>query len=307
MSYWLTPGGSTACVSCTAGQYAYFADRKCYACEPGSYQSVVPTNWAPARFSISSSANPGCCDAVYDITDGRFWGIPIYMAAEAGPCQYLWWTNYWFKGFHAFTASDYIDPATGQVYACTMNAGLGTRDGPYPDVMSFLYSRSTILSKCPACPIGTYAPNSGASACLNCEAGTFSATIGASAPCAPCAAGFSTGGATGRSQCLQCPSGTAADKATRASVCVTCTSGTFSQVNGSTTCTACAGGTYASTTSQTTCQFCLAGSYVSVATATACILCPAGTFAHTFGVTACAPCPDGTGSYTGASACVSCV
>ena len=305
ISYWLTPAGRTACVSCAPGQYANHVDQKCYPCEAGSYQPIIPSSWAPARFSISKTTSPGCCDAIYDVTSTRYWGMPMYRAEEPGPCEYLWWTNYWFKGFRAYTESNYIDPATGQEYACTMNIGY-TIEGMHPTIVTFLLTRATILSKCPACPVGTYMPTTGATACTPCAAGTFNTIIGATAACAACPTGLYAN-ATGLTLCTQCPHGTYADRASGASLCMQCPAGAFSIAAGTTSCVPCAKGAYTSITSQTACLFCASGTYANTTNTTACTPCPAGTYAHLTGATACSPCPDDTGSYPGSSTCVSCV
>jgi hypothetical protein len=306
ISSWLTTtAGSTACTSCAPGQYANHVDRKCYPCDAGSYQPIVPSSWAPARFSISKTTSPGCCDAIYDVTSTRYWGMPMYHAEEPGPCEYLWWTNYWFKGFHAYTESNYIDPATGQQYACTMNSER-TMEGMNPTIVTFLLTKATILSKCPACPVGTYMPTTGATACIDCAAGTFSTIIGATAACAACSTG-SYANTTGLTLCTQCPHGTYAERASGASLCIQCPSGSFSMAAGTTSCIPCTRGTYTSTTSQTTCPYCASGTYANTTSLTACTACPSGTYAHLTGATACTPCPNGTGSYPGSSACVSCV
>ena len=309
ISYWLTPAGSTACVSCATGQYADPRDRKCYTCEAGAYQASPPGQWAPTRFRMSSTVTPGCCDAEYIATSGSHYGIPIFESKAGGKCNALWWHGYWFKGFSSYTGDGYIDPETGQVYACTIYPDIGWIDGVRPDIMNALYTRVTVLNKCVPCPPGTYAIANGASTCQSCAAGTYSTALGASAVamCTQCATGFSTNNTAGQTQCSQCPLGTYADKATGASTCVQCPNGTYSYRAGSSTCNACARGTYTTAVSQTACLFCAAGTYANATSLTACTPCPSGTYAHLTGATACTPCPDDTGSYPASSACVSCV
>ena len=193
MAAWLTTAtGSTKCVTCAPGQYADPRDRKCYTCAPGSYQDSIPGQWAPYRFRTNNVTTPGCCNAVYTASGGTSYGMPIFVAEEGGKCAYIWWFNYWFKGFSSYTASGYIDESTGRQYSCVISPGWGSLEGVRADVMSYLYDRVDMLSNCPSCVPGTFASASGALLCINCPPGTYSSAVGASA-CTNCSADVSVG------------------------------------------------------------------------------------------------------------------
>lgn len=178
-------------------------------------------------------------------------------------------------------------------------------------------------TSCATCRSGSYAPFSGAIACVPCAAGSWEASVGQSScrnlcamgsyglisggtsieSCAPCPAG-SYQNSQGASSCIAGPAGyySNATGVSSSSLFTPCPAGTGSTASGLASvgqCLQCAAGTYQPLQAQQMCAACDPGSFLSspgAVNASECLLCPPGTFSATAASTSCTPCSPGSAS-----------
>lgn len=154
-------------------------------------------------------------------------------------------------------------------------------------------------AKCEPCPVGTFAPSTGAitqSDCINCAAGYYAPHEGMSR-CLKCPMGqYGAADRTSTATCDNCPDGTFSNEigSTDASACTPCTKGYYSETGEP--CQECGVGTYQDETAQGACKNCPAGTYLNSTGGTDssnCTKCAVGTFSDTVGSSACTPCDAG--------------
>lgn len=132
---------------------------------------------------------------------------------------------------------------------------------------------------------GTFANQTGQTACLNCAEGSYS-----------------TGGATG---CSPCNPGTASS-ATAAQACSSCLAGSFSAVSGATSCTLCAPGMFQATVGSTSCIQCASNQYAPQRGSVSCVVCLSGIVFANFTQCGTVSCPAGTQASSGVGNCKPC-
>ena len=124
------------------------------------------------------------------------------------------------------------------------------------------------------CPIATYNPNKGATACYPCPSSMITPYAGCGDPsCCKCPAGYQQ--PPGTTYCVQCAPGSYSLGS--GLNCTLCSSGTYQSFSGQTSCTACPGnvGGAPGGTSISACNPCLAGTYLN---GSICSVCPAGQY-----------------------------
>ena len=107
---------------------------------------------------------------------------------------------------------------------------------------------------CEGCGGGSYAPDSGRTACLSCPPGSMSSGNVAHATCMTCLPGTYAASHASTS-CSNCPAGTFSSLA-GATSCLPCADRSITNEPGKTACTSCPGNTYTTAGDATTCYLC---------------------------------------------------